>query len=85
MGPGFQLFCYRPRSGILKLYVNSVFDFWGEPYTVFLVAQLVKNPPAMQETQVQSLGGEDSPGEGNGNPFQYSYLENPHGQRSLAS
>ena len=24
-----------------------------------LVAQLVKNPPAMQETQVQSLGGED--------------------------
>ena len=23
------------------------------------------------------------PGEGNGNPFQYSYLENPHGQRSL--
>ena len=25
-----------------------------------LVAQLVKNPPAMQETWVQSLGGEDS-------------------------
>ena len=24
-----------------------------------LVAQVVKNPPAMQETQVQSLGGED--------------------------
>ena len=24
-----------------------------------LVAQTVKNPPAMQETQVQSLGGED--------------------------
>jgi len=24
-----------------------------------LVAQLVKNPSAMQETQVQSLGGED--------------------------
>ena len=24
-----------------------------------LVAQLVKNPPAMQETSVQSLGGED--------------------------
>ena len=23
------------------------------------------------------------PGEGNGNPFQYSYLQNPHGQRSL--
>ena len=25
-----------------------------------LVAQLVKNPPAMQETQVRSLGQEDS-------------------------
>ena len=25
-----------------------------------------------------------SPGGGNGNPFHYSYLENPHGQRSLA-
>ena len=24
------------------------------------------------------------PGEGNGNPLQYSCLENPHGQRSLA-
>ena len=26
---------------------------------------------------VQSLGREDSPGGGNGNPLQYSYLENP--------
>ena len=25
-----------------------------------------------------------SPGGGHGNPFQYSFLENPHGQRSLA-
>ena len=25
-----------------------------------------------------------SPGEGNGNPLQYSCLENPHGQMSLA-
>ena len=24
-----------------------------------------------------------SPGGGHGNPLQYSYLENPHGQRSL--
>ena len=24
-----------------------------------------------------------SPGDGNGSPFQYSCLENPHGQRSL--
>jgi len=30
-----------------------------------------------RETWVQSLGWEDSPGEGNGNPLQYSYLKNP--------
>ena len=41
-----------------------------------LVAQMVKHLPAMQETRVQSLGPEDSPGEGNGNPLQYSCLEN---------
>jgi len=50
---------------------------------VSLVAQSVKNPPAMLETWVQSLGWEDSPGGGHGNPLQYSCLENPHGQRSL--
>ena len=33
--------------------------------------------------QVQSLGGEDTEG-GCGSPLQYSCLENPHGQRSLA-
>ena len=40
------------------------------------VAQTVKNLPAMQETQVQFLGSGRSPGEGNGNPLQYSHLEN---------
>ena len=37
----------------------------------------VKNLPVVQETQVQFLGWEDSPGEGNGNPLQYSCLGNP--------
>ena len=38
----------------------------------------------MQETRVWSLDQKDPPGEGNGNPFQYSCLENPmDGQRSL--
>ena len=40
-----------------------------------LVAQMVKNPPAKWETWVQFLGWEDSPGEGNGYPLQYSGLE----------
>ena len=46
-------------------------DIWAPP-----LAQMVRNLPAMQETWVQSLLGR-SPGEGNGNPFQCSCLENP--------
>ena len=46
-----------------------------------LVAQMVKNLPAMQEMQVQSLGRED-PLEKEGNPLQYSCLENPMDRRS---
>ena len=38
-----------------------------------LIAQLVKNPPAMQETLVQFLGREDPLGEAIGNPLQYSW------------
>ena len=38
---------------------------------------MVKSLPAMQETQVWSLGWEDFFGEGNGSPLQYSCLENP--------
>ena len=33
--------------------------------------------PTVRKTQVQSLGQGRSPGEGNGNPLQYSCLENP--------
>ena len=51
-----------------------------------LVAQMVENRLAMQETWVRFLGWEDSPGEGNGNPLQYSGLENPmDGLQSLGS
>ena len=35
-----------------------------------IMVQLVKNPPAMWETWVQSLGWEDPPGEGKGYPLQ---------------
>ena len=38
---------------------------------------MVKNLPETQETQLRSLGQEDSPGEGNGNPPQCSCRENP--------
>ena len=43
-----------------------------------LVAQLVKNLPAMQKTGFDLIPGLGrSPGEENGNPLQYSCLENP--------
>ena len=45
--------------------------FWAS-----LVAQLVKNLPALQKTWVRSLGWEDSPGEGKGYQLQYSGLQN---------
>ena len=54
-------------------YFNIHRKIWGG----FPGGLAVKNPPAMQETQVQSLGREDPPGGGNGSPLQYSCLENP--------
>ena len=41
-----------------------------------LVAQLVKNPPAMWEIWIRSLGWEDTLEKGKANPLQYSGLEN---------
>ena len=47
---------------------------------------MVKNPSA-SSGDIRALGSIPgsgrSSGEGNGNPLQYSCLENPHGQRSL--
>ena len=48
---------------------------------------MVKNPPANAGDTgdvdlIPVLGR--SRGEGNGNPLQYSCIENPHGQRTLA-
>ena len=54
----------------------------------FQVVLVVKNPPANggDMRDVGSVSGFGrSPGGGHGNPLQYSSLENPHGQRSLAS
>ena len=40
------------------------------------MAQMVKNLPAMWETMGSIPGSGRYPGEGNGNPLQYSCLEN---------
>ena len=44
---------------------------------------MVKNPPANTGDMGSIPGLGRSPGEGDGNPLQYSCLENPCGQRSL--
>ena len=48
------------------------------------MAQSVKNPPAKQETWVQSLGWGDPLEEGMATPSSILLPENPHRQRSLA-
>ena len=44
---------------------------------------MVKNPPVMAGDLGSIPGLGRSPGGGHDNPFQYTCLENPHGQRSL--
>ena len=51
----------------------------------FLVAQLVKNPSAVWETWVRSLGWENSLGKGKATPLQYSGLENSMTVQSMGS
>ena len=59
-------------------YISSQLKIENHIYLLAsLVAQLVKNLPVMQEPQFQPLIWEDSPGEENGNLFQYSCLQNP--------
>ena len=57
---------------LLYLYIISIIYITKAS----LVAQIVKNLPAMWETWVQSLGLGRFPGGGHGNPLQYSCLEN---------
>ena len=75
------------RSGALRILAEFIIPVLfrldqplpGPNHTLLasLVAQMVKNLRAVQETQVRFLGRGDSPREGNGNPLQYSRLENP--------
>ena len=60
----------------------------GELYTTSLVAQTVKNPTAIQETQFQSLGWEDSLEKGMATPsgilaWKIPRSEKPGGLQSL--
>ena len=58
--------------------------------TASLVAEMVKNLAAMQETGVRSLGQEDSPREGNGNQssilaWRIPWTEEPGGLQTTGS
>ena len=66
------------ESGFLNGGNILFFDLGGIyiGFCLLMVAQLVKNPPAMRETWVQFLGWEDPPGEGKGCSLQCSGLEN---------
>ena len=60
----------------------------GELYTTSLVAQTVKNPTAIQETQFQSLGWEDSLEKGMATPsgilaWKIPRSEKPGGLQSM--
>ena len=53
----------------------------SNPFWASQVALVVQNPHAnAQDIRETGL----IPGKGHGSPFQYSCLDNPHGQRSLA-
>ena len=65
---------------------SSQFSWYYHSFWASQVALVVKNLPAnardiREVGLIHGLGR--SPGGGQGNPLQYSCLENPHGQRSL--
>ena len=59
VGAGFRTLLDR-GSILLVFETKAIIKKEGQRHLASLVAQMVKNPPAMQETWVQSLGREDS-------------------------
>ena len=52
--------CSLPGSSVHGILQARILDWVGDPGRLhYLVAQLVKNLPAMRETWVQSMGWED--------------------------
>ena len=77
----------QTQAALLLILCSATLSiFWrtnpkANPMECSLVSQRLKHLPPIQETRVRSLGSIPglgrSPGEGNGNPLQYSCLENP--------
>ena len=59
---------WKPTAHVLQYYKVIESCSWEFPpsYWFSLVVQLIKNPPAMQETWIQTLGWEDSLEKGTG-------------------
>ena len=70
--PSSLAFVRVPVSGSFVFLYLSVYSHVGR----LLVAQMVKNLPAMWETQFRSLIREDPPEKGMATPLRYSGLEN---------
>ena len=78
--PGSSVYGFSRQEYWSGVPLPSLRDRLPTPYSwASLVAQLVRNPPAMRDAWVQSLGWEDPLGKGKANPFQYSGLENSKG------
>ena len=74
-------FCFKILKGNFGDFQKLIKSFKLHIIVLYLraslMAQTVKNLPAVQETWVWSLGWEEALGGGHGNPLQYSCLENP--------
>ena len=71
-----SLLCCSPRGR--KKLDTTEWPNWTEPiFWAFHVALVVKNPLANAGDTGSISGSGRSPGEGHGNPLQYSCLENP--------
>ena len=77
----------EPWTSTLATLVEGIFELRSQQWQASQEALVVKNPPAsagdVRDTgSVPGLGR--SPGVGNDNPLQYSYLENSMDRGSLA-
>ena len=63
----YKMFLISGRFFTVLIFIESNYFLWAS-----LLTQLVKNPPAMQETRFNSWV-EKIPGEGIGYPLQYSW------------
>ena len=71
---------YSTTLTIIEMKIKTVIQYYF--ITIFLVAQMVKNLPAMQETRVQFLGGK-IPWRREWQPISAFLPGEFHGQRSL--